>query len=423
MLSLNPTALAGLALGVASIAYLLLAIRGVGRFQGPRRSHAQEFSPPVTILKPLCGLEAGLYECLRSFCEQSYPHYQIVFGVSDPVDPALVIVDRLVREFPGRDIAVVTERARHGPNPKVSNLVNMMAAAKHPVLVVSDSDVRVERDCLSAIVAPLQGERVGAVTCLYKGAPAGRFASRFGALFINDWFIPSAVVDASMREIDFCFGPVSAVRRDALEAIGGFERLAQHLADDYLLGQLVCREGYRVVLSKHVVTTVVDEPDLRSLFSRELRWARTVRTCRARDHWLSVVTQALPLTALLLLVPRPSVAGGLVLATAIVLRLVLSRMVRQRFALERPAPLWLVPVRECLCFAVWMASLIGREVRWRGRRFAITAAGTLVERSAGAELWLRPTRALDDAYSQAQSSTVEFNRGNPFAEAPHRHRG
>ena len=374
-----PWALAGLALGLASIAYLLIAIRGVTKH--PRfplaSASAPGFTPPVTILKPLCGAESNLYECLRSFCAQDYGDYQVVFGVADPDDPAIAVVRRLMQEFSDRDIALAVNPTARGSNPKVANLINMMSAVKHAFVVVSDSDVRIEPDGLQRVLAPLASARVGAVTCLYKGAPAGGIASLLGALFINEWFIPSVLVDAEINGIDFCFGPVTAVRRAALDAIGGFGPLADHLADDFMLGQLVARAGYQIVLSPHAVDTVVDEPGLHSLIRHELRWARTVRTCRPLDHVLSLVTQALPLTALLVLAWEPSLLGSAVLATVILLRLRLSRVVSERFALGE-TPLWLIPIRECLCFAVWAASLVGTGVRWRGRRFSITRDGRLV---------------------------------------------
>jgi ceramide glucosyltransferase len=374
-----PWALAGLLLGLASIAYLVIAIRGVlshSRYPIPSGA-AAGFAPPISVLKPLCGAEADLYECLRSFCVQDYPHCQIVFGVADRTDTALPVVERLMQEFPHRDMMLLIDQTPRGTNPKVANLINMMSVAKHAFVVISDSDVRIDPECLRGVMAPLSDRQVGAVTCLYKGAPVDGLASLLGALFINEWFIPSVLVDAALNGIDFCFGPVTAVRRAALETIGGFIKLADHLADDFMLGQLLTRAGYRIVLSSHPVDTVVDESGLRSLIRHELRWARTVRTCRPLDHALSLVTQALPLTALLVLAWEPSVLGTGVLAAVVLLRLLLSRVVSERFALDE-TPLWLVPIRECLCFAVWAASLVGTGVRWRGRRFFITQDGRLI---------------------------------------------
>jgi ceramide glucosyltransferase len=365
----GPEHLLGLILGLAAISYLLLALWRVWRYRVAPAGRAPAALPPVTVLKPICGGEPGLYRCLKSFCTQDYPQLQLVFGVREADDPAIAVVERLIDEFPELDIALVVDRRQHGTNLKISNLINMYPAAKHDVIVVSDSDTLVSRDCLIRVVAPFADPATGAVTCLYKAAPLGNLASRLGALFINDWFLSSAIVDAGMREVAYCFGPVTAVRRAALEAAGGFGRLAFHLADDFLLGRRIAAAGYRVRLSDHVVDTIVAE-SFGSLFQHELRWARTVRTLKPSEHFLSVVTQPLPLL-LLLLLPRLSPLGGAILGTAIGLRLMLHVLLAARFRSGEPLSLALVPVRECLCFVVWMASFFGNDIRWRQRRFAI----------------------------------------------------
>src|SRR5579862_2835845 len=226
----------GCLVAAASGSYLLLAIWRVSRFR-VAPPHPLRWTPGVTILKPICGAEPRLYECLRSFCTLHYAPLQIIFGVGDPADPAIAVVERLIKEFPARDLSLVVDNTVHGTNLKVSNLINMYRSARHDVIIVSDSDTEVARDSLAALVAPLGNGVVGAVTCLYKGVPAKGLASTLGALFINDWFLASAVVDAGMRDVAYCFGPVTAVRRDALEAIGGFGTLSFHLADDFMLGR------------------------------------------------------------------------------------------------------------------------------------------------------------------------------------------
>jgi ceramide glucosyltransferase len=362
-------------IGAASIAYLLLALWRVAKYRPPDLTPIG-ILPAVTVLKPICGAEPGLYACLRSFCEQDHPRVQVIFGVCDAGDPAIAVIERLIGEFPGRDLALVIDPAVHGSNLKVSNLINMYGAARHDIIVVSDSDTLVRRDCLSRVAAPFADPLTGAVTCLYKGAPLGGLASRLGALFINDWFLSSALVDAGRREVAYCFGPVTAIRRQALAAIGGFRRLASHLADDFLLGRLVAGLGYRVRLSECIVETVVAE-DFRSLLRHELRWARTVKTVRPGEHFLSVVTQPLPLL-LMLLLPHPSLAGMTVLGTAVALRIALHFLVHRRFRAGEAVAPWLVPPRECLCFAIWVWSFLGRDIHWRQGRFAIARGGVLV---------------------------------------------
>ncbi|HVA14342.1 MAG TPA: bacteriohopanetetrol glucosamine biosynthesis glycosyltransferase HpnI [Stellaceae bacterium] len=370
----------GLILAAAAGSYLLLAIVRVAAFRPadvpPRR-------PPqaVTILKPVCGAEPRLYECLRSFCRLDHAPLQIVFGVGDRADPAVAVVKRLIREFPALDLSLVIDSAVHGTNLKVSNLINMHCSAKHDIVVVSDSDTEVARDCLDAVLAPFADPAVGAVTCLYKGAPAPGLASSLGALFVNDWFLASAVVDAGMREAAYClcFGPVTALRRSALEAMGGFGMLAFHLADDFMLGRMIAAAGYKVRLASYVPDIVVVE-DFASLLRHELRWARTVRTVRPGEHFLSAVMQPLPLL-LLLLLPFPQLGGWFVLGALIALRIILHFLVRRRFAIATPARPWLLPLRECLCFAIWLASYRSSHVSWRERDFVIAPGGRLEPRA------------------------------------------
>lgn len=368
----------GLVLAAASICYLLLAILRVAAFR-PLTASTLDQSMAVTILKPLCGAEPRLYECLRSFCLLDHKPLQIIFGVGDHADPAIAVAKRLIREFPALDLSLVVDSAIHGTNLKVANLINMYRSAKHDVVIVSDSDTEVAPDCLAAVLAPFGDPAVGAVTCLYKAAPVPGLASSMGALFVNDWFLASAVVDAGMREAAYCFGPLTALRRDALEAIGGFGALAFHLADDFMLGRMVAGAGYKVRLARYVPDIVVAE-DFPSLLRHELRWARTVRTVKPDEHFLSGVMEPLPLL-LLLLAPFPEFGGWWALAAVIALRMVLHLLVRWRFAIATPARPWLVPLRECVCFGIWLASYRSARVSWRERDFVIAHGGILEPRA------------------------------------------
>ena len=369
----------GALFSAAATCYLLLALWCVARYRPDATAAAATALPAVTILKPLCGAEAGLYECLRSFCAIDHPEAQIVFGVRDAHDPAIEVVVRLQREFHDRDIALLVDPRLRGANLKVGNLINMLALARHDIVVISDSDVTIGPDAIARVLAPFADERVGAVTCLYRSAPRPDAASIFGGLFIDGWFLSSAVVDATLNKVRYCYGPLSAVRRDALMRIGGFEALADQLADDYALGQLVDRAGYRVVLSDCVVETAVAE-SWRSLVSHELRWGRTVRICRPWQHVMAVVMWALPLAALTLSGPLWLALPGF--GAPLGLRLLLHGLTRRRFGILYAAPIWLVPLRELLCFAVWAASLAGRDVVWRGRTFRVNRGGALVPKPA-----------------------------------------
>ena len=368
----------GLIIAAASAGYLVLAIWRVSRFRVPDVKR-YGFAPAVTVLKPICGLEPRLYECLRSFCLLDYAPLQVIFGVGDPADPAIAVVERLIAEFAGRDLSLVIDSAVHGTNLKVSNLINMYRSAKHDIIVVSDSDTEVASDCLAKLIAPLADAANGAVTCLYKGVPDLGLASALGALFINDWFLASAVVDAGMRDVAYCFGPVTAIRRDALEAIGGFGMLSFHLADDFMLGRMIAAAGYKVRLAGYVADIVVAE-DTGSLLRHELRWARTVRAVKPGEHFLSAVMEPLPVL-LLLLFPYPRLGGWAIVSALMALRLLLHYLVRWRFAISAPARPWLLPFRECLCFAIWLASFRSTNVSWRQRDFVIAPGGRLEPRA------------------------------------------
>ncbi len=373
-----------LAASLAGIAYLVAAVGSVAAFARRRPGPAPDDCPPVTVLKPVCGLEHGLRESLRSFCDQDYPAFQVIFGVRDPQDPAIPVVREVIGEFPALQPLLLVGGAENAANLKVSSLANMFREARHDLIVVADSDMRVDRDYLRAVASPFGDPRVGAATCLYTGTPVGGLASRLGAMFITDWFLPSVLVALAFQELRFCFGATMAVRREALAAIGGFEALAPYLADDYMLGNLVAQRGYRVALSPYVVECVVAEADFRSLVAHELRWARTVRACRPAGYAFSIIGNGAVSLALLHFLASGLGAPGLaVLLPAIALRVVLHAAVRAAARVPAPASPWLLPVRDLLCLAIWAASFRGRGVIWKGRRFSVRPDGRFKTNGAG----------------------------------------
>jgi ceramide glucosyltransferase len=365
-----------LACCLASLAYAAFTIVRVAIFRMPDRP-PPGFAPPVTILKPLRGLEASLEDCLRSFCDQDYSDFQVVFGVEDELDAAVPVVRRLIAEYSERDLSLVVNDRLVGPNRKASNLANMQSAAKHDILVVADSDVRVTPDYLRSVVAPFAEPGVGAATCLYKAMPLGGLSSVLGAMFINDWFLPSVVAMLAFEKLRFCFGATMAVRRDTLESVGGFSALAPYLADDYMLGQLVSARGQAVRLAPFVVVNVVHEPDTATLFRHELRWARTVRTVRPVGFALSFLTDTLPLTLLYAAAAPGAPLAPALLGAALLLRAGIDAVVRRRFAVPGPYRPWLVPVRDLLSCVVRIGSFLGREVEWRTQEFSVNPSGRL----------------------------------------------
>jgi len=279
----------GFALTAGSLVYTILALLAA-RGRSRRTALVRHASPPVTVLKPLCGAEPETYEYLRSFCDQDYPTFQVVFGVADAADPAVRVVERLQAEFPHRSLDIVVNRRQHGSSRKVSNLINMLPAAKHEFFVISDSDVRVERDYLARVVAPLLEPDVGVVTCPYQGIQRSDLWSLLGAQFINEWFIPSVRVAALGGSRSFVSGSTIAIRREVLARIGGFTAIANQLADDYRLGELTRSIGLRTVLSDVVVDTSVVEGSFAELVRHELRWLRTIRTLSPWGYCLSFIT-------------------------------------------------------------------------------------------------------------------------------------
>jgi ceramide glucosyltransferase len=365
------TALSALAAAYATLA--ALAVRRVRPRAKPAGAAAQ--APPVTVLKPLCGEEHELYECLRSFCEQDYPRFQIVFGVSDGDDPAAEVVLRLQREFPTIDIVLAVDRRQHGSSRKVSNLINMMPLARHDYLVISDSDMRVERDYLARVVPPLLDPVVGIVTCPYRGNPRSGLWSLLGSMFIDDWFMPSVRVAAMFGSRAFAFGATIALRRQVLADIGGFASIANQLADDYRLGELTRDLGLRTVLSDVVVETCVDERSLGKLVRHELRWLRTIRAVRPTGYSLSFITFGVPVAAIGCLLAgggRPALA---LLAVTVAARVILHFMVRRpdsALALHLLA----LPLRDALSLSLWGWGFVTRRVHWRDDRLRVTSDGS-----------------------------------------------
>lgn len=366
----------GALLAGASLIYIggaIVALRAWAR----REAHEARESPPVTILKPLCGPEPELYENLRSFCDQDYPQFQVIFGARDPDDPALAVARRLAREFPERDLRVVADGRLIGSNRKVSNLANMMPVACHELLVIADSDIRVGPDYLRRVLAPLLDPGVGLVTCLYRARADRSLWSRIGAMAINEGFLPSVLVARALGSNAFGFGSTLAVRREHLAQIGGFDSLAEHLADDYRLGELTRRRGLRTVLSPYLVETLVHEPDAAALLQHELRWARTIRAVRPWGHLFSVVTYALPMSLFAV-----ALADGAPWALALPFlalggRIMLHYAAGASLRLGEPRSPWLVPFRDLLSFAVWAASFLGRRVRWRRGDFSVASDGRM----------------------------------------------
>jgi len=356
-------------------AYLLGSTVAALRF-ARRRIAALTAQPPVSVLKPLHGAEPGLYENLRSFVDQDYPDVQIVLGVRHSADAALPIARALMRNRPGADIELVVNPRATGSNLKVANLENMLPAARHDIVVLADSDMRVDLRYLAAVTTPLQDPRTGLVTCLYKGMPMGGVWSQLAAMHINYAFLPSALLGEMLGTGGGCFGATIALRREVLERIGGFARIRDELADDHRLGDAVRELGLTTVLSPYIVENRLAEPSLASLWRHELRWARTVRAMAPFGFAGSIVTHTIVLAAL-----AAAASGFGATACWLVLVSGLSRWASAGIvarALALPiGGLWLLPLRDVLSFAVFLGSFCGRSVLWRDQLFRVEPGGRM----------------------------------------------
>jgi ceramide glucosyltransferase len=369
--------LANLIVAVAALGclYLLVGCIALSTFAARRRATA--CAPvPVTILKPLHGAEPSLSRRLASFCRQDYAApVQVICGVQDPADPAVAIARLLATSPEAPRFDLVIDARTHGSNPKISNLINMLPAARHDVLVMADSDMEVGPDYLARIVAELQRPGVGAVTCLYHGVPlSGRWSSH-AALGINTHFLPNVVTALALRLAQPCFGSTIAISRSLLSRIGGLAAFADQLADDYEIGQAVRRAGHEVAIPAFTIGHACFHERLRGLLARELRAARTVRSIAPVGYSGAFVTHPFPLAL------AGALLGGeyalVVAAAALACRAVLCICAERAFRLPRQ-PYWLIPSRDLLSFGVYIWSFFGMRVQWRGSRYRVAADGSLL---------------------------------------------
>ena len=370
-------ALAGFVCITATI-YNLSAILCARDFFRRGAPGASSSTPPITVLKPLRGLDPDAYENFASFCRQDYPGYQIVFGAESADDPAIAVARRVAADHPGVDIAIVVSKSAPSANRKIGCLAGMVPEAKHGLLLVSDSDIRVEPDFLRRIVEPMAEPGVGVVTCLYR-SQSSSFAGRVGALGISTEFAPSVLVARKLEGVSFGMGSGILIRRSIVSILGGFEALGQFLADDYQLGNLPARAGHRVELARCVVEHRVGDSGLRDVIDHLLRWNRGTRAARPGGYFGYLLTQATPPAVALLALGPGSTASILVAGTTIGVRLAMAGFVGGNCLGDRDAArrLALVPLRDLFGFAMWIGGFFGSSVVWRGCRYRLLAGGRL----------------------------------------------
>jgi len=328
--------------------------------------------PPVSILKPLKGVDPEIWESFCSHCEQDYPQFQLIFGVSDPGDPAIEVVHKLQAKYPNLPIELIVCDRVLGANIKVSNLAQMLPSARHELLLVNDSDIRVPADYLRKVVTPLDDASVGLVTCLYRGVASPTIGSRLEALGIGTDFVPG-VLSARFLEkgLHFGLGSTLAFRRRDLEAIGGFEALLEYLADDYELGHRIASNGKKIEISAATVTTFLPAYTMRQFFRHQLRWSRTIRDARRWGYAGLLFTFGLPWALATLLTARGAEWAWALLAMTFAVRLTVGSVAAivvlnddqfVRYVL-------LLPLRDLIAPFVWAASFMGNRIYWRGEVF------------------------------------------------------
>jgi ceramide glucosyltransferase len=334
--------------------------------------------PDVSILKPLSGIEAQLSENIETYFNQDYPgNIQFVFGVQDTDDSAIPVVQALMRRYPQLDLQLVVNSAAHGANRKVSNLINMGQLARHPLMVLADSDVAVGSNYLRTLAAALAEPGVGVVTCLYRGLPNGGFWSRLSAMGIHDHFLPGAAVGLALGLARPCLGQTIALNRETLSRIGGFEAVANELADDYAIGKAVRLAGFRVVLPTMLVAHSFEEKSLLEVVRHELRWARTIFTIDPIGYVGSGVTHALPLSLIGAALRGFDAWGLAAILTALACRLFLKYRLTREFELPNPN-YSLTLARDLLSFAVYFGCFWSRRISWRGKDFTVGRDGTML---------------------------------------------
>lgn len=354
-------------------------------FSRAKKEPLSSFLPPVSILKPLRGADSGAYENLASFCRQEYPKLQLIFGVGNSQDPILGMLEQLTRDFPAVDIQIVLCDRVLGANPKVSSLIQMRERAKHPLLLVCDSDIRVSVDYLRRLVQPMRDSAVGVVTCMCRSLSKG-WIGTLEALRESTEFCPNVLVARQTEGIRFALGSGILIRNEALNKIGGFESIADYLADDYLLGHRVAEAGYAVVLSDVVVEHDLSRMSFAQFFRRQLRWNRGIRVCRPWGYRGLLFTYGIPASLLLLLAAGESPFVRVLFGAVWVSRWTMAYVVGVLCIGDRAArKFWVwAPAQDLVSFGLWCAGLFGNTVYWRGQFFRLSSKGKLSDAYATA---------------------------------------
>lgn len=376
-------AIAGVLTSTGYLLLLLWAAEGFRRSSREKHERTVEKLPPATMMKPLCGLEPGLEENLASFFAQDYPQFEILFGTRNANDPALKVVDRLCKRYPNVSVKIVYSGEPDQPNAKVCTLREMFAQASYEYVVISDSDVGVQKDYLRRVVAPLLDDETGLVMCLYRGVPTGGIWSALEALGMSVEMTSGVVAASRIGTIDFALGPTMATRRSVVESVGGIGVLADYCADDYVLGNMVAKSGRKVVISENVIDHYVVNRSFQGSMRHQARWMLSTRFSIPCGHAASVMSFAMPfgvLAAIAGTLAGHAELGWWLLGWTLLNRMIMSVAVGWGVLRDRRslACCWLYPLRDLMGFGFWLASYMGETVEWRGEKYRLTAGGRMV---------------------------------------------
>ncbi len=363
-----------LILAATPLVYYALAILvAVQFFRKQRARPLPEYAPPVSLLKPVRGVDFGSYENFASFCQQDYPEYEILFAVNDDQDPAVPLIQRIVEEFQDRRIRLLVGAEHLGANRKVNKLARLAREARHAVLVLTDGDVRVGPMYLREVVAPLADRKIGAVTSFYRAIAEKSLWTELEAVGASSDFFAGVLMAGWMEGIHFALGASIATTKEWLGEIGGFEAFADALADDYEVGRRIAKAGGEVVLSHEAVWTIYPAQTLGSFWDHQVRWARTVRLCRPLSYVGLLFTQGLPWALLVAIVAPAKWIAGVYIVAYLILRFAMAWTVGiwgvRDEVLRRKV--WLVPLRDAIHFAVWLASFGSNRIRWGNVEYMI----------------------------------------------------
>ncbi len=370
---------------IAGSIYSILCLLAVAHFRThPRRLSGYDSSgwPGVTILKPVRGLEKNQEHNLRSACLQDYPEFQLVLSVQGPDDPALPLLKKIQEAFGSGRVSVVIGNRHVGPNGKIDNLLGALPHAQYDILVVSDSDVRLEPDYLKAIVAPLADPDVGCVCTLYKAVHAERWFEKMELLTLNADFIPSVIFASVTGASKFCLGSSMAFRRGSLQEIGGLESLADYLAEDYEMGRRLWASGKKIAVVPYFVETVVDLKNLRRWWDHQVCWDQKTRAAQGKGFFATLLIRSVPFALLFAAFRLLDGAGLMVLGGAIGLRLATAAVILG-WGLRDPEGLRglaLLPLRDLSALITWLLAFTKKTVRWRGAKLTLARGGRLTYR-------------------------------------------